>query len=58
MAEPQKTQKAEQKVTVRALVVLRGSKGKKISIGETVEVDEAVSEILVANKQAELVKEK
>lgn len=46
---------AEQKVTVKALCVLRDAKGKKVQIGRTLEVLKSTADILVKNKQAELV---
>lgn len=48
MAEPKK-------VTVKALKPLRAENGKQVPIGETTEVLESTSKILVANKSAELV---
>lgn len=55
MADPKKVE--ETKVTVKALVALRARGGKKIPVGKTTEVTQAVADILVKNKQAELVKE-
>lgn len=51
MAEPKK-------VTVKALVVLRAEEGKKVEIGGTTEVLQTTADILVKNKQAELVTKK
>lgn len=49
---------AEKTVKVKALVVLRGSDGKPVAIGKTCDVTEAAAQVLVKNKQAELVTEK
>lgn len=46
---------AEKTVTVKALKALRAENGKTIKIGETTEVLESTSKILVSNKSAELV---
>lgn len=43
------------KVSIKALVVLRGEDGKKVPIGGTTEVLKSTADILVKNKQAELV---
>ncbi len=47
--------KVQDKVTVKALKVLRAGDGKKVPIGKTTEVPKSVADILVKNKQAELV---
>jgi len=49
MAEPKK-------VTITALTELRAKGGKKIPVGKTTEVLESTANILVKNKQAEIVK--
>lgn len=46
---------AEKEVTVRALKELRDKNRKKVPIGQTTEVLESTSKILIANKSAELV---
>lgn len=49
---------ADKTVTIRALVPLRATSGKRVDIGSTTEVSEAAAQVLVKNKQAELVVEK
>ena len=46
---------AEKTVTVKALKELRAEDGKKVPIGQTTEVLESTSKILITNKSAELV---